>query len=849
MPFKQTYYTSCQNGLRGAKGFQINAASEGIDAPALQEIERLGLYVPPVSAPSRPTPEEIQNFPVSLLFQRLNDGAAILAQARYIGLDYSGRYGNYFTHALISSDPERELKEQGVLPIELWGAHSWTTTESATTSLPPLNQLETAGIVHQESVIEFLTQNGRMEILPSFLTAVEQALLTGRRIVLVDNTESVAMWISAASYALPRHLALKLTFNTYVKNPYVNDFLLVGTTTDSDFGFASHEVNHQFFVFDFEGKRFSPITEITSFAQFVTAVIKLGGARMVNQFSQFVERVAPDLNVEELTPAFACYLFSSQQPIVRQPNSDLERTLDMVACDTMAWCARRLATLDVSTVKATIESVVERCPESSKLLEPYTVVYNSALLPTMPADIRTSIESPYLEYLIRQASLDVPASSLNEVAERLRVDLPLRAGANALMLSWVNRLRQCDDIERIPALFKMGDKLGFLDAPDDVLLILGEELIGPRLAQPEVTGVVVAYVSRPGMKSIITGIASHLETMVGNPDAFRSYAPALSNDEIYKALGRHAFAQQSLAFFFRLVGARASDRAIAPQPRLDAFEECIEAIKALLKTIPDDLVDNAFDAIWQTQPTASEATQLLDLLERYQLKNSGIPRRLADSIQVWPLTDLQPAQQQLLERLGGRGIFYQQLGDKQALVDIYRIPAELEISGEFLSEEIRATIQHLAQQRILGTALIAQASSVIGRYLIQVKEKDVHAELLLRAYKQLDGQALLTSYLAALKSAISDHSSMRAKVAARFIRIANSLAKHGGNMISARIFETLMFDAGKSWRSKEQEEIAKELSDSPSILRDWLIRVEAAKAKASSEGVIGKVTGWFRKRE
>ena len=181
MPFKQTYYTSCENGLRGGKGFQINAASEGIEASALQEIERLGLYVPPVSAPSRPTPEEIQKFPISLLFQRLNDGAAIMAQARYIGCDYSGRYGNYFTHSLVSNDPERDLKEYGVLPIELWGAHSWSTAESKTTSLPLLSNLQTAGIVHHDSLIDFLNADRGMQILPGFLTAVEGALSTGRR--------------------------------------------------------------------------------------------------------------------------------------------------------------------------------------------------------------------------------------------------------------------------------------------------------------------------------------------------------------------------------------------------------------------------------------------------------------------------------------------------------------------------------------------------------------------------------------------------------------------------------------------------------------------------------------------
>lgn len=828
MPFKQTYYTSCQNGLRGGKGFQINAASDGIDAAALQEIERLGLYVPPVSAPSRPTPEEIENFPVSLLFQRLNNGAAILAQARYLGCDYSGRYGNYFTHSLISSDPERELKEQGVLPIELWGAHSWTMTESAATSLPALNNLETAGIVHEESVTEFLMQNGRLEILPAFLTAVEQALTTGRRIVIVDTTKSVALWISAASYLLPQHLALKLTFNTYVKNPYVNDFLIVGTTTDSDFGFAAHEVNHQFFVFDFEGKRFTPITEITPFARMAAAAIKLG---CVNQFSQFVERIAPDLKVEELAPAFACYLLSSNQ----QPDPDLDRALSSVACSTMEWCAGRLGSLDVNTVNATIGAILERCPNSIEILGPYSSLYTSAIQPQTPADVRNTIELPYLEYLIRRASLDVPVTNLNETVERLRIDLPSQTGANALMLSWVNRLRQCDDSDRIPALFKMGDKMGFLDAPDDVLSILGEQLIGPRLAQSTVIETVLLYGPRPGMKSIMTGVAAHLETLVGSPGGFRSYARALSHDQIYKALGRHAFEQQSLAFFFRLVGARASEHA-----RLDAFEECIEAIKALLQTIPDELVENAFDAVWQNQPTLSEGKQLLDLLERYQLNNSSIPRRVADLIQTWSLTDLQPPQQQLLEQLCARGPFYERLGDKQALIDVYRMPAELAMSGEYLPEELRESIKYLKSQRRLGTDLIAEASAVIASYLVQVKERDVHASLLLQGYRDLHGPTFLESYLATLKSVISESSSVRAKVAARFIRIANAVAKQGGNMISARILDTLLLPAGKFWRSKELDQITKELADSPSILRDWLMRVEAAKSQVQSAGFLSR---------
>lgn len=837
MPFKQTYYTSCENGLRGGKGFQINAATDGIEASALQEIERLGLYVPPVSAPSRPTPEEIRNFPISLLFQRLNDGAAIMAQARYIGSDYSGRYGNYFTHSLISNDPESDLKQYGVLPIELWGAHSWTTTESATTSLPLLSQLQTAGIVHQESLVNFLTANGRMEILPAFLTAVEGALSTGRRIVLVDTAESVAMWISAASYVLPHHLTLRLTFNTYVKNPYLNDFLIVGTTADSDFGFAPHEVNHQFFVFDFEGKRFTPIPEITPFARMVSAAVQLGHARVVNQFSAFVERAAPDLRVDELAPAFACHALSN----------GIE-SADALASSTLAWCATRLNTLDRDALTTIIDSIVERGSDRVAILDAYTNIYISALLPSTRAELRKVVESPYLEYLIRRASLDVPAIALDQVAERLRVDLALKTDSNALLLSWVNRLRQCEDVERLPALFTIGDKLRFLNATDDVLRIVGEQLIGPHLEQRPVTQIVLKYIDRPGMTSIIAGVGAHLETQIGNPNAFRAYAPALSHDEIYKALARHAFAQQSLALFFRLVGARVSDLAISPQPRLDAFEECIEATRALLKTVPDDLLENAFDAVWQqAEPTLPEAMQLLDLLERMHLKNASIPRRLVDLIQTSPISNLQESQKQLLERLGGRGPFYDRLGDKRILIDAYRIPAELEISGDSLAEEIEASLNFFVRERALGPTLKEQAGSVIARYLIQIKAPELHTDLLLRGYRELGRHSFLESYLAAVGAIVKDHSSTRAKIAVRFIRVASLASRQGVQMISRGIFQTLLADGGKSWRSKELEQILRELADDPQALRAWMIRVEAAKEEARSQGLLSKFGSWLKR--
>ena len=60
---EQAYYTSCEVGLRGSKGFQMNAVSPGLDPNTLLYLERYGVYVPPLSSPTRPTEEELGSFP------------------------------------------------------------------------------------------------------------------------------------------------------------------------------------------------------------------------------------------------------------------------------------------------------------------------------------------------------------------------------------------------------------------------------------------------------------------------------------------------------------------------------------------------------------------------------------------------------------------------------------------------------------------------------------------------------------------------------------------------------------------------------------------------------------------
>ncbi|MEW6283896.1 MAG: hypothetical protein AB1758_35110, partial [Candidatus Eremiobacterota bacterium] len=195
MRVAQVYYTSCERGLRGTRGFQVQAATPGLSPAVLEYVERLGVYVPPSSCPTRPTPEEVGRFPRSLRYHLLPGGEALVALSRYTGQDYSQRFGNYFTHTLVVSDPAEAFAS--VLPVELWGSPLWSTAESPSPELPPL-ELRPGSL----DVDAFLRE--RREQAPRFLTAVEQALISKRRVILVDDAESVALWVAAACRVLPR---------------------------------------------------------------------------------------------------------------------------------------------------------------------------------------------------------------------------------------------------------------------------------------------------------------------------------------------------------------------------------------------------------------------------------------------------------------------------------------------------------------------------------------------------------------------------------------------------------------------------------------------------------------------
>ena len=233
MAFQQLLYTSCEHGLAGYGGYQFNAATPGVPPDVLREVEERTVYEPPRWLQAEPAADEPEAYPIVLSYG-LSDpaSAAITAHVVFTGADYSGRPGNYFAHALVTSTPDLDFGS--LLPVELWEAALWRTSTVDRTELPELAGPPPHGVIDRPGAQAFLDAQGSEELLPELLTAVGRAM-TGDRPVLMaghDATEN-AWWIAVVCYLLGENLGRRLTFTTYSHRPGYSRYHLVGVLPDT----------------------------------------------------------------------------------------------------------------------------------------------------------------------------------------------------------------------------------------------------------------------------------------------------------------------------------------------------------------------------------------------------------------------------------------------------------------------------------------------------------------------------------------------------------------------------------------------------------------------------------------
>ncbi|WP_158846656.1 GTPase-associated protein 1-related protein [Saccharothrix deserti] len=231
MAVRQLHYTSCEDGLEGIQGFQVSAMTPGTPRPLVDLAVRASAYEPGPSLVGRLDDRDLSGFPIT--FGYVASGrAAALFQSRYAGADFTGRMGNYFAHAMLFDDVERELGD--VLPIDLWRSRAWVHARTNGTALPEVTSLAPGDETNLPSTRRFLERRGATDALERVLGATQRALVSGRgRLVLVvPDDRSAALWLAATCRSLPHPLGLRVSFTTYTARPEESSVLVSCTTPD-----------------------------------------------------------------------------------------------------------------------------------------------------------------------------------------------------------------------------------------------------------------------------------------------------------------------------------------------------------------------------------------------------------------------------------------------------------------------------------------------------------------------------------------------------------------------------------------------------------------------------------------
>lgn len=257
LKIQQLLYTSCKKGLSSGAGFQTYSMSKGITEEERKEIETYCVYIPPDNLPTQPTEEEIEKlFPLSFSYFILKSGKYCISQGKYIGRDYSGRYGNYICHVLIFD------KFCDFYPIELYKSISFRdslTLEEQNAPcveyLPELDHIHLGNVIHFDSISKFFKENGIGKKSKNFRELMQSIIdfnNSGKKIVFCDSAHSIPYLIGAVEMSLPKKLSMQFTFTTYTYNPEDTNYLLCAVDgRGSKFNFNMGQNVYKYNVFNF----------------------------------------------------------------------------------------------------------------------------------------------------------------------------------------------------------------------------------------------------------------------------------------------------------------------------------------------------------------------------------------------------------------------------------------------------------------------------------------------------------------------------------------------------------------------------------------------------------------------
>lgn len=229
---RQLHYTSAPAD-GGPSGFRFVSRSPGLDPAVAAQVRPLAVYQPPPGLPARPDAEQLALFPPALSHTLLHDGSAVLCNTTYIGRDHTGRYGNFYAHAVYLPPGDPAL--DGRLPIETWRSPFWARAWDGTTTPADQDRIAPGEAITLERAAAFAARHA--DRVAPFLADLHSVLRgpDGGQVVLVEpDVDAAALWIAVACYALPDAEAHRLTFTTYARDPAALPYHLVAVASASD---------------------------------------------------------------------------------------------------------------------------------------------------------------------------------------------------------------------------------------------------------------------------------------------------------------------------------------------------------------------------------------------------------------------------------------------------------------------------------------------------------------------------------------------------------------------------------------------------------------------------------------
>jgi hypothetical protein len=708
MTIRQLYYTSCEQGKEGIRGFQVNAASAGLPERHEDLGLRLSAYRPSPSAPVLPTAEQVAHFPVAVGYRSFGD-VAVLFHSRYLGTDFTGRQGNYFAHVLVLDAPDRDL--DGMLPIEAWGSTLWTWQPSHGTQLPLVEAIPPGPLADRELIRAHLLE-GRLPEFVVLLSAVQEGLSgrAGRVVVVAPDAVDVARAIAAVTRSLPGALASRVSFTTFTSSPTDADVLVAGTTPDVDV--ASSPYGDQLVVtLAGDGSGDGDTSRYASMLRDCW----LRGVAAVGEVTALAARVTPALEVAELDQ------FADLVELAVQDSADSAGAAQ-AALPALEFALRRLPSVLTPALWQRVDDRVRRAGSFDDI-ERWSAVLAAA-------DHSGAAPGPELESTYVRAVLSKIADGALDPGGSW---LPTRTSGRReeTALEWAH-----GTLKASPQLTTAARVLGTLAGlgvrlPETELRFVVDEVILPELLNPHLSDAPTQLRRLPEVDRLLLLVCAHLESRLATETLFDTVVeelPAAVADLLESAAPRGS----RCALAASLARARAS--------RTDRVPALLHAVPAAADPAA---VERVAALLWPDLPTADEGVQLCRRIDAAVLAATSVPQRLLD---------------RLIEDAGGAGLSQEgkdladllaaepiitSLGNARDTLDSVQWGAYF-TSGPAPSPE--ATHAAVDAVRCAAGAVAEGVLEAVANWMLSLTDPTYHAQVLVRVVQEAGSRNFLTVY-------------------------------------------------------------------------------------------------------